>query len=243
MKKYLDDNVLDYLPSNEPLSNLNKERQKLSYWVHFICVIALLLAGLGVSLFSYLFWKELSLPLYNTYNVSWLLVWLMFFIGSSYYAYKGSIYGKVNLVVLGIVAVFFIVFLSINENIKNNDAVVVIKQKELILFFGVYLAGLLAFPAAYFGWKYAQALRVPEIEEEDWEWKAQTAQVGLKAWRLGALTLIILGLAWIPMLIDELGFYKKGSASEFQIEEVQETIEATVAAPEDEEMLQKNRDD
>ncbi len=211
MKAPVEDDLLDSQPFDDNPNSLNRERQKLGYWVRFVCSIALLIAGFGIMLFSYLFIEELFGYRHSSNKGIWLLgggFWLMAIVTSMIYVKKGSIYGKLSLFFLTMLG-GGVVWMYWDIDKVDLDRFRYVRTNEFVLLVGLYVTGLLAFPAAFFGWRYAQALRIPQVGEEDWEWKTTTAQTGLKAWRLGALAFITLGFAWTPLIWDELEYYKR----------------------------------
>lgn len=212
VKPPVEDDLLDSQYWQNATNNLNIERQKLSYWIRFVCAIALIIAGFGLAIFSYVFIESMVFPRYEYHpnKPFWLsmgAIWGLFFIASLYFARAGNIFGKITLGALLVIAVG-VAGIYIERYGVGYSRIRYMRMDELILLCGLYSTGLLAFPAAYFGWQYAQALKIPQIEEEDWMWKAKTTQLGLKAWRLGALAFIVLGLAWTPIIMDGLEYYK-----------------------------------
>lgn len=235
MRDPLDDDLLDHQTLDGLPISLNRARQKLSYWVRFVCSIALLISGLGVAFFSYIFVIEGLELRYVPYKEFWIIggsLWGLLFVLAATFARAGKVYAKISLaalIVLGIGAVWVYCY----SNWHRMYSITNIRFEEFVLVVGMYLAGLLAFPAAFFGWKYAQALRVPQLEEDDWEWKAKTTQLGLKAWRLGALAFIVLGIAFTPPIIKELEYYSRRlnydpivyPVTEDAVEEAMEAVE------------------
>lgn len=214
IKPPVEDDLLDSQYWQHTSSNLNIARQKLGYWIQFVCVVALIIAGFGVAVFSYVFMEELLFPRYqyHPYKAYWIAgggLWGVLFAISLYFTRAGNIYGKITLIALLVVAMGVVGLYFERHGFDYYDRIRYTRTDELILFSGLYLAGLLAFPAAYFGWRYGQVLKIPQIEGEDWMWKAKTAKMGLKAWRLGTLAFIILGLAWSPLIMDGLEHYQR----------------------------------
>ena len=208
------DDLLDHQQLDNALNSLNTERQKLSFWIRFVCALALLLSGFGVMLFSYIFLAEIfSFRNYGArgWYIGGTFLWIVVLVVSILYAKAGSVFAKITLAGLVVITIGTIWILIDSELIVWDNvysSIRYMRMEEFVLVSGLYTTGLLVFPAAWFGWRYAQALKIPQLET-DWDWKNKTAVLGFKSWRLGAMAFMILGIAWTPIVVDELASYKR----------------------------------
>ncbi|MFK7797749.1 MAG: hypothetical protein AB8E82_09855 [Aureispira sp.] len=225
LKPPVEADLLDHQQLENAPKSLNTERQKLSFWIRFVCALALLLSGFGVLLFSYIFLAEMfSFRYYDAkgWYIGGAFLWIGVFVMSSLYAKAGSMFAKITLVTLLVIAggAIWMVLDSGRMNWDNiYSDIRYMRLEEFVLVSGLYTTGLLVFPAAWFGWRYAQALKIPQLEETDWEWKNNTVALGFKSWRLGALAFIVLGIAWTPIIVNELGSYQRRFERKFMTDD------------------------
>ncbi len=245
-----DDDLLDHELFGDQPRSLNRERMKLGYWVRFVCVLALLIASTGLVFFTYIFGLELGFGRNIPYKVGIFaggLLWLIALVFSVKKALKGSFYARVTTLVLLILAAglgyFYYAYVNqygwfLNDGFRYSR-MSHMRLFELVLLIGFSSAGLLAFPAAYFGWQYAQSLRIPQVEENDWAWKTKTAKIGLKAWRLGALSFIALGIALGPVIVEELERYYRRYNSNYPVYTPKLEVEEAIEMPEEDMLIEE----
>lgn len=237
LKPPVEEDLLDHQQLDNGPKSLNTERQKLSFWIRFVCALALLLSGFGVLVFSYVFLAEMfSFRYYNAngWYIGGVFLWIGLLVTSILYAKAGSTFGKITLGTLVVIAggaIWMVLDSDLMEWDNIYSSIRYMRLEEFVLVSGLYTTGLLVFPAAWFGWRYAQTLKIPQLEETDWEWKNKTAALGLKSWRLGALAFIVLGIAWTPMIVNELESYKRRFERKFMTDDTIEMPYDDVAIP------------